>query len=228
MSRWREVVRRELTRYHQQTGVDVVELSELYEQFLPTLRREFPENGHPRAKLRQVLQQLHDRDELSFVSPGTYRLVDAQGDAAGVITGSGPEYVAREYETTVGARSMPIAFRNGVLARYGATCPVSGVDHPRLLDVAHVLPWSEFPARRTDVGNVLPLSRTHHAAFDAGLFTLDPEFRLRVAPEFDTESDLLRRTLLDREGDPVELPEDAPLSERCLRRHNDRLDWQVA
>jgi len=78
------------------------------------------------------------------------------------------------------------------------TCPISGVDHPGLLDVAHVLSWSDYPQYRADVANVLPLSKTHHAAFDKGLFTIDLDYCLRVNPEFETQSDLLQRTLLDR------------------------------
>ncbi|WP_394347910.1 HNH endonuclease [Halorussus salinisoli] len=41
-----------------------------------------------------------------------------------------------------------------------------------LLDVAHVLLWSEYPEYWSDLTNVLPLSRTYHAAFDRELFRL--------------------------------------------------------
>ncbi len=231
MSKWQEVVRRELARYEAQTGYDVVELGELYEQFLPTLREEFPDNEHPKAKLRQILQQLRDRDELDFLGSGVYRIEDLDTDTE---TGGGvaesdsktPEYTAETYETTVTARSLPAAFRTGILDKYDHTCPVSGVDHDRLLDVAHVLPWSDFPEYRTDPANVLCLSKTHHAAFDAGLFTLDGSCRLRVSPEFETESDLLRRTLLDRAGERIELPVDSAAMSGRLREHNSRhLDW---
>jgi putative restriction endonuclease len=231
MSRWQDVVRRELARYEAQTGYDVVELGELYEQFLPTLREEFPDNDHPNAKLRQILQQLRDRDELSFLGDGVYRIeaLDTVTEASGEIAESDsnePEYTAETYETTVTARSLPKAFRIGILDKYGHTCPVSGVDHDRLLDVAHVLPWSDFPEYRTEPSNILLLSKTHHAAFDAGLFTLDESCRLRVSPEFETESDLLQRTLLDRAGERIELPVDTAAMSGRLREHNSRhLDW---
>ena len=231
MSRWQEVVRRELARYEAQTGHDVVELSELYEQFLPTLREKFPDNNHPNAKLRQILQQLRDCDELSFLGDGVYRIeaLDTVTEASDEIAesdSSDPEYTAEIYETVVGTRSLPVAFRVGMLARYNHTCPISGVDHDRLLDVAHVLPWSDYPEHRTDPGNVLLLSRTHHAAFDAGLFTLDGSCRLQVNPEFETESELLQRTLLDRAGERIELPVDTVAMSGRLREHNNRhLDW---
>lgn len=231
MSRWQEVVRRELARYETQTGHDVVELGELYEQFLPTLREEFPDNDHPNAKLRQILQQLRDRDELSFLGSGVYRIeaLDTAAETDGEMTESdsnAPEYTAETYETTVTARSLPKAFRVGILDRYDHTCPISGVDHDRLLDVAHVLPWSDFPDYRTDPANVLCLSKTHHAAFDAGLFTLDESRRLQVNPDFETESELLRRTLLNRVGERIELPVDTAAMSGRLREHNSHhLDW---
>jgi hypothetical protein len=43
--------------------------------------------------------------------------------------------------------------------------------------------------------NVLTLSKTHHAAFDREFFTLDKEYCLRVSPAFETESQVLQRTL---------------------------------
>lgn len=231
MSRWRAVVRRELARYREQTGATVVERQELLDQFLPVLRREFPDNNHPGQKFSQILQQLRDRGEIDFLGEGTYdiRALDAgkeaSGDAGEAAAGETPTYETSEYRTTVGARSLPRAFRTAVLARYDHTCPVSGVDHDRLLDVAHVLSWSDHPERRGDLDNVLALSKTHHAAFDAGLFTLDADLRLRVSPEFDADSRILRRTLLDRDGERVDVPAGATIAEENLRTHNRRLDW---
>lgn len=229
MSRWRRVVRRELARYNEETGWRVVELQELYDQMLPVLREEFPDNRNREAKLRQILQQLAERDELEFVDhAGTYRILDlGEGaDAASEreTTVQDWTYEAQEYETTVGARSLPAAFRDAVLSLYGAECPVSGVDHERLLDVAHVLPWSDHETLRTDPGNVVALDRTHHAAFDADLYTLDADYRLHISPDFETDSNLLRRTLIDQDGTIVDVPRDA-LSPDYLRRRNDSLDW---
>lgn len=231
MSRWRRIVRRELVRYERQTGYDVVELGELYDEFLPTLREEFPNNDNLEAKLRQILQQLRVRDELTFLGDGVYRL-EALGTDAEIDTEAiggeleSPEYTANTYETTVNARSLPAAFRIGILDRYDHTCPVSGVDHDRLLDVAHILPWSDYPEYRTDPGNVLLLSKTHHAAFDAGLFTLDSSYRLQVNPAFESESDILQQTLLDRAGEQVSLPVDASVMDSYLtERNQDHLNW---
>jgi len=102
-------------------------------------------------------------------------------------------------------------------------CPVSGVDHPGLLDVAHVLAWSDYPEYRADVSNVLPLSKTHYAAFDRELFTIDRDYRLQVNPQFETEGDLLQRTIIDRAGERISV-RDGTLNVEYVARHNAALD----
>ena len=102
---------------------------------------------------------------------------------------------AGTYETTVHARSVDPEFRATALSCHDRTCPTSGVNHPGLLDVVHILSWSEYPEYRADLSNVLALSKTHHAAFNRWLFTIDQDYRLCVNPEFKTESDLLQQRL---------------------------------
>lgn len=128
------------------------------------------------------------------------------------------------YETTTHARALDPEFRATVLSRFETTCPVSGVDHPQLLDIAHVLSWSQYPDYRADLTNVLPLSKTHHAAFDCGLFTIDQEYRLRVNPTFETQSELLQRTIIDRAGKQISIP-DKSIDPDYLHQHNTALEW---
>lgn len=228
MSRWREVVRRELHRYREQTGADVIERQDLLEQSLPVLEAEFPDAKTPGQTLSRILQELRDRGELEFLDlDGTYRILGLDEEAMASPGESNPEqqYEARTYETTVQARSMPVAFRRAALSWYDSRCPVSGVDHDGLLDVAHVLSWSDHPEYRTDPGNVLVLDKTHHEAFDRGLFTFDDEYRLRVAPDFETESDVLEGTLLDQQGDTVGFPGSRRPSPDYLQQHNETLAW---
>lgn len=132
--------------------------------------------------------------------------------------------VAGTYETTVHARSVDPEFRATALSRHDRRCPVSGVDHPGLLDVAHVLSWSDYPEYRADLSNVLALSKTHHAAFDRELFTIDQDYRLRVNPEFDTESEVLQRTIIDREGERISIQEES-LNPQYVTQHNSSLAW---
>ncbi|MFC7074329.1 HNH endonuclease [Halovenus rubra] len=131
---------------------------------------------------------------------------------------------AGTYDATVHARSVDPEFRAMVLSRHDRTCPISGVDHPGLLDVAHVLSWSDYPDHRADLSNVLALSKTHHAAFDRELFTIDQDYRLRVNPEFKTQSEVLQETILDRAGERISIPDDS-LKPQYVAQHNAALEW---
>lgn len=137
------------------------------------------------------------------------------------------DWMADTYETTATARAVDPEFRRTVLHRYDTQCPVSRVDHSGLLDVAHVLPWSDYPDQRADLGNVLPLSKTHHAAFDRGLFTIDREYRLHVNPDFTTESRVLHDTLIEQAGTTLDAAA-GQLDPDCLTEHNAQLEWTPA
>ena len=132
--------------------------------------------------------------------------------------------LAGTYETTVEARAIDPEFRATALYQFDQTYAVSDVDHPALLDVAHILPWADYPEYRANLRNVLPLSKIHHAAFDRKLFTLDAEFHLQVNPQFETNSQLLRETICDRAGERISLPENT-VSPKHLKTHNASLEW---
>jgi putative restriction endonuclease len=192
-----------------------------------------PELGWTRGETDMAKQRANWLRSMGYVrkQEGVYQLTNtgwafveqAVVDWAGSAKEAGG-LSADTYETTTYARAVDPEFRATVLSRYGDACPVSGVDHHALLDVAHVLPWSEYPEQRADLSNVLVLSKTHHAAFDRELFTLDQEYRLHVNPEFETESELLQQTLLSQER--TRIPGlDGRLSEEYLARHNTTLEW---
>jgi len=167
-----------------------------------------------------------DGEEYSLTPAGTQFVESAVEDWARSeqTPEVGDDISAGMYETTIHARMVDPEFRATVLARHDKTCPVSGVDHPGLLDVAHVLSWSEHPEYRADVSNVLPLSKTHHAAFDRELFTIDRDYQIQVNPAFETESELLQRTIIDQAGQRVPIP-DGSVNPEYVERHNASLAW---
>ncbi len=193
-----------------------------------------PELGWSRGQTDMASQRVNwlrsmgliekEGDVYSLASEGRRFVEAAVEQWANTETSLESQVSAGTYETTVHARVVDPEFRATVLARYEATCPVSGVDHPGLLDVAHVLSWSDYPEYRADVSNVFPLSKTHHAAFDRELFTIDQDYRLQVNPLFETESDLLQRTLIDRAGERVSV-RDGGLNVEYVAQHNAALDW---
>jgi putative restriction endonuclease len=159
-------------------------------------------------------------DGLQFVASAVEEWADSEWTPS--VSDDGTR--AGTYETTVRARLVDPEFRATVLSRHDRTCPVSGVDHPALLDVAHILSWSDYPDHRADLSNVLALSKTHHAAFDRELFTIDQDYRICVNPNFETQSDVLQRTIIDREGEPISI-QDSNLKPYYIAQHNAALEW---
>ncbi len=79
----------------------------------------------------------------------------------------------RGRKITVGsrpARSPVFQFR--VIRRYGARCAVCDITATAVIDAAHLCPVDDEGS--DDARNGLPLCATHHRAFDAGLFGLEP------------------------------------------------------
>lgn len=228
MSEWRDAVRRELERFRRDTGSAFVSRQELLDQGLSRFERQFPDAKTPGQTMSRVLQELGERGEITLYGGGLYEIhtlayehsrpdVDTDTDRS--------SYHAEEYETVVGARSLPVSFRRAILERHERQCVVSGVDVVDLLDVAHVLPWSDYPDHRADPTNVIVLDRTHHAAFDRELFTIDSALTLRINPSLDTDSSILEKTLVDVDGLRLSLPDGAAVDPSYLAERNAELDW---
>jgi putative restriction endonuclease len=64
-------------------------------------------------------------------------------------------------------------FRFHVLKQYGPKCAVCSISHTLLLHAAHLC--GKAAQGSDDWRNGLPLCATHHVAFDADLFAIDPE-----------------------------------------------------
>jgi HNH endonuclease len=57
----------------------------------------------------------------------------------------------------------------------------SDLPEPRLLDAAHIFMDADEEAGQPVISNGLPLRKIHHAAFDAHLIGVDPDFRAHVS-----------------------------------------------
>ncbi|MCY4007814.1 MAG: HNH endonuclease [Rhodobacteraceae bacterium] len=82
---------------------------------------------------------------------------------------------------TVKQRLHQATFREMVIAAYGGRCALSGLREQRLLDAAHIVSDTDELLGQPVVVNGLPMSKLHHAAFDADLIGIDPDFRVHVS-----------------------------------------------
>ena len=82
------------------------------------------------------------------------------------------------------------SLREAVITAYNGRCALSGLPEPLLLDAAHIISDKHERLGQPVVPNGIPLSKIHHAAFDAHLIGIDPDYRLHVS----------ERLLMQRDG----------------------------
>jgi putative restriction endonuclease len=132
------------------------------------------------------------------IAPGRYQAIfpafvtgwDAQGLKARIAFGlpqhdalAPPEnalerrYALRE----VKQRLHQASFREAVITAYRGRCALSGLPEPMLLDAAHIMADTDELLGQPVVPNGIPLSKIHHAAFDAHLLGIDPDYRVHVS-----------------------------------------------
>ena len=80
-------------------------------------------------------------------------------------------------------------FRAAVIAAYDGRCALSRMPEARLLDAAHIVADADERLGQPVVPNGLPLSKIHHAAFDAHLIGIDPDYRLHVSEQLLFQQD---------------------------------------
>ncbi len=73
------------------------------------------------------------------------------------------------------------SFREAVIAAYNNRCALSGLPEPILLDAAHIMVDKDEVFGQPVVPNGIPLSKIHHAAFDAHLIGIDPDYKVHVS-----------------------------------------------
>ena len=132
------------------------------------------------------------------VAPGLYQAIiptyisgwDANVLKARIVFGiqDQADYVAPESVSerryalqTVKQRLHQASFREAVISAYNGRCALSGLPEQRLLDAAHIISDKDERLGQPVVPNGLPLSKIHHAAFDAHLIGIDPDYRLHVS-----------------------------------------------
>ena len=89
----------------------------------------------------------------------------------------------------VSQRLHQATFREAVLTAYGGRCAISRLPERRLLDAAHIIADRDELLGQPLVANGLPLSKVHHAAFDANLIGIDPDYRIHVSDELFAMND---------------------------------------
>lgn len=116
-------------------------------------------------------------------------------------------------------------FRKAVIASYDSKCCITGLGIPELLNASHIIPWSKDEANRVNPRNGLCLNAIHDRAFDRGLLTITPDFKIKI-------SKLIRRSdtdiaiqdfLLRFDGSEIRLPTRFSPDINFLKHHNENI-----
>ena len=114
------------------------------------------------------------------------------------------------------------SFREAVITAYNGRCALSGLPEQRLLDAAHIISDRNERLGQPIVPNGLPLSKIHHAAFDAHLIGIDPDYRLHVSDRLLDQNDgPMLEVLKQLNGEAIHLPnrvKDRPDRDRLALR----------
>ena len=101
-----------------------------------------------------------------------------------------PAHAERRYALrSVKQRLHQASFREAVITAYDGRCAISGLPEPRLLDAAHIVADRDERLGQPVVPNGLPLSKVHHADFDAHLIGIVPDYRLHVSESLLCQND---------------------------------------
>lgn len=79
-------------------------------------------------------------------------------------------------------------FRSMVVRAYGTRCAVCALGHSQLLDAAHIVPDRD-EAGVAAVRNGLALCKIHHAAYDAGIMGITPDYIVDIRDDILEEVD---------------------------------------
>jgi putative restriction endonuclease len=102
-----------------------------------------------------------------------------------------------------------------VLRAYELRCSICRLAHLSLLDAAHIR--SDAIGGEPVVTNGMAMCKIHHAAYDQNLLSVDPRYRVVVAPAVRQETDgpMLLHGIQEMHDTQISLP-------RRLREHPDQ------
>ena len=94
-------------------------------------------------------------------------------------------------ERIVKTRVNQSFFRKSVLASYNNTCCITGMKQTELLIAGHIKPWKDDEKNRLNFRNGIVINGLHDKAFETGLLTITPEYRIKISSVLTKQYKLL-------------------------------------
>jgi len=114
-------------------------------------------------------------------------------------------------------------FRSMVLATYNNKCCITGMSNKALLVAGHISPWGLDEKNRMNPQNGLSLNALHDKAFEAGLITILPNFKVKVSSIIRKEkNESIKDYFLKYENQEIQIPKRFIPAKEFLEYHNDK------
>lgn len=136
----------------------------------------------------------------------------------------------KEREAFVRVRVNQNFFRSAVLAAYGSKCCITNLAIPILLNASHIKPWSKDVLNRVNPRNGLCLNVLHDRAFDRGLMTVTPDFKIKISRHLNKYYlDLpVKNFLIKYKDKRIKLPNRFTPDMSLLEYHNNNIFEKIA
>jgi putative restriction endonuclease len=131
--------------------------------------------------------------------------------------------LGKNKEQLVKVRVNQSFFRSTILASYNNTCCITGINLPELLVAGHIKPWSIDEKNRLNPRNGIAINSLHDKAFEYGLFTITPDYKILVSPYLlkQKKSISIEENFIKLNGNSIILPSKFLPDIEFLKYHND-------
>lgn len=132
--------------------------------------------------------------------------------------------VGQERESIVKIRVNQSFFRKTILASYNYNFCITGISIPELLIASHIIPWSKDHTNRVNPSNGLCLNPLHDKAFDRGLTTITPDYKIKVSKVIlNSKDENTIKYFLQYQVKSIKLPKRFLPETRFLDWHNENV-----
>lgn len=113
-------------------------------------------------------------------------------------------------------------FRAMVIASYNNKCCITGLSNKELLVAGHIKPWSIDEKARMNPQNGLSINALHDKAFETGLITILPSYKVKVSSILKkSKEESVKNYFLTYDNRSIVLPKRFYPAKEFLEYHND-------
>ena len=113
-------------------------------------------------------------------------------------------------------------FRKVIVSNYSNACAICGLDVENLLIASHIIKWSENKDQRLNPENGLCLCNIHDKAFESGLLTITPDFKIKISSVLKKQNKIqnIQEYFLRYDNQPMIMPNRFLPDVEFLKYHN--------